>query len=418
VTGAAKLDMSSSHEGLQPGIHAAESASTKVLLTSLSGQIGGMELRIADEARQLTSLGLSPELAISSFPGSASWLASLKQESMIVRELDFPPFFEEWRFHRWNYLRARGRPAWKLRSLGYSLAHVFYAWTETGGSRLWLCHYCRIPTVISVHNTFPYHEFSPWHARRTLEAFRSVKGIYGVSKSALESFESIYGRYFPAQLETRVIHNFVDTERFASSTDERMRARVALGLPLDAPVIGSVGRLDSQKVPLTVLEVFQRVKRLMPASVLVYCGQGPLAEQVKHRVEEMGLTASVKFLGFRHDVERVFPALDVHVLLSRNEGFGISTVEAFSCGVPVVVTDVPGSRDIVSGTGAGYLVPFGDSGAAAKAIVSILQDNDLRNSMAMSARQAATTKFTKRAWARDVSDFYGCILDGMSRDGL
>jgi hypothetical protein len=108
----------------------------KILLTSQSGQLGGMELRLADESRLLSQIGYEPALAISPFAGSAAWLATLEAEGLRLAQFDPPPFFEEWPWRRANLLRARLLDSRRLARLAPSLVHVAYAWTLTGGSRL------------------------------------------------------------------------------------------------------------------------------------------------------------------------------------------------------------------------------------------------------------------------------------------
>jgi glycosyltransferase involved in cell wall biosynthesis len=107
----------------------------------------------------------------------------------------------------------------------------------------------------------------------------------------------------------RTIHNFVDVHRFVPSPTAR-EVRKALDIPVDAPVIGSIGRLDIQKEPIAVARIFRRVLALLPDSHLVFVGQGPLERSTRDEVERLGCADRVRFTGFRHDVESLYPALD------------------------------------------------------------------------------------------------------------
>lgn len=382
----------------------------RILLTSLSGQLGGMELRLADEARLLAGIGHEATLAISPFDGIDPWLASLADEGFQLASFNPPSFFEEWKWRRTNYWRARLLSQRRLARLAPSLVHVAYAWTLTGGSRLWLSHRCGIPSVISVHNFFPVPRLSPWHHRLMVEAFSSVRGIYGVSDSALRRFCECYEEYLSPTTVLRTIHNFVDVHRFYPSSDRRIGGRRSLDIPIDAPVVGSIGRLDTQKEPLAAARIFQRVLMEMPNAYFVFVGQGPLADATQREVQRMGFVERVRFIGFRRDVELLYPVLDAHILLSRLEGFGISTAEAMACGVPVVATDVPGTRDVLADTGAGVLVPYGAEDNAVHALTELLSDHQRRTAMGEAGRRAAIARFSRERWAGEIGAFYQEVM--------
>lgn len=385
----------------------------RVLLASRSGQLGGMELRLADEARFLTHRGDISMLALSPFPDRNAWLDKLLSDNPDFSHFEFdpPPFFEEWAWRRRNFLLARMLWPARLRRARFDFAHIFYAWTFEGGSRLWLCHKAGVPCVLSIHNAFPTGELVPWYARFTDESFASVRGLYAVSQSALDHFISTYGKYVREGTVVRAIPNFVDVSRFNPSPAIRLQTRFELGIPADAKVIGSVGRIDVQKQPFHVLETFDRLWVARQDIYLLFCGQGPLKDKVEAEAARKPWADRVRFLGFRSDAERVFPALDVHLLLSKQEGFGISTVEAMACGVAVVATDVPGSRDILKGTQAGRLVPFGDVEAAAGMAALFLDSPEMRSVTGEVSRRLAVENYSKENWARRLENFYSETMD-------
>lgn len=384
----------------------------RVLLTSLSGQLGGMELRLADEARFLSKMDFLPVLSVSPFPGRDPWLEGLRKEIPDCETFEFnpPPFFDEWKWHRLNFFRANAHWPIRLRRQKIDLAHVFYAWTSYGGSRLWLCHKAGIPCVLSVHNAFPTEHYLPWHDRLMREAFASVRGLYAVSESALDHFLTTYGHYIRKGVELSVIPNFADTARFMPSPERRRRTRQALGIPDEGIVIGSIGRIEKQKEPLMLLEVFDRIWQSRTDVFLVLCGKGPLTAEVKKIVDSKPWRRHVRLLGFRPDVESVFPAIDIHVLLSKQEGFGIATAEAMSCAVPVIATDVPGSRDVLKDSNAGMRVPYGDLETTTKTILRMIDSPDQRRLMGESGRDHVVNRFSKTNWEKNLAGFYSKML--------
>ncbi|WP_074973933.1 glycosyltransferase [Nitrosospira multiformis] len=367
-----------------------------------------MELRLADIAGLLAKGGHIPLLGLSPFPGRDLWLDRVLTENPTFSRFEFdpPPFFEEWAWRRRNLALARTFWVPKLRHAGIGLAHIFYAWTFEGGTRLWLCHKAGIPSVLSIHNAFPNVQLTPWHERLTRESFVSIRGLYAVSQSALDHFISIYGAYLRDKTATQVIPNAVDVSRFIPSPDIRHQTRFELSIPQNAKVIGSIGRIDEQKEPFHVLKVFECLWRCRQDIFLLFCGQGPLEAMVRAEVASKPWGDRVRFLGFRKDVDRVFPALDVHLLLSRQEGFGTSTVEAMACGIPVVATNVPGTRDILSGCKAGRLVAYKDIEGAAVLVNVFLDSFEMQFATGQIARQIAVNHYSKEMWARRIERFY------------
>ena len=386
----------------------------KILLTSRSGQLGGLELRLADEVRFLNRLGNDVTLAVNQFDGLDLWFTTLKNENLNTKVWNVPPFLEKWRFRKLNHIIAKTIHLPWLSQVKPNLIHVAFAWTETGRSHLWLAHKKNIPAIVSVHNAFsPWSPPTKWHERLTRDAFSTVKGIYGVSQSALDNFISIYERFIPNGTKVEVIHNFVDTNRFHPSNERRINARRLLNISDNSLVLGSIGRLDSQKNPHYILDCFLEVRKEFPNCYLVFIGQGRLESEIKKRIEAEGINTFVRFTGFQKNIEEIIPALDLHMLLSIREGFGIATVEAMSCGIPVVGTNVPGTKDILQQSKAGILVPVGDSQLASKSIISLLSSTDKLKTMSLTARVEATEKFSKELWEVRLTKFYNGVIESI-----
>jgi len=104
------------------------------------------------------------------------------------------------------------------------------------------------------------------------------------------------------------------------------------------------------------------------------------------------------------------PALDLHVLLSRNEGFGIATAEAMACGVAVVATDVPGNADILRHSAAGMLVAPGNIKPSVPAIAALLADPDRRAAMGVQGRAQAQARYSIDVVGQLVRDFYADLV--------
>lgn len=382
------------------------SAGRRVLITGYSGALGGMELRLAQEARFLNAAGCDTELALHRFPGSDAWRRSLHGERIAASVLSMPLFFEEWRWRRCNKLRAQLWTGLALRRYRADLVHVAFCWTGYGASALWLAQRCGLPTVVSVHNAFPPADYSPWHRSLLQQAFGAVRGIYAVSESALQHFMALYHPYIRSETRLAVIPNGVDTRRFRPSPALRSEARRNWKVPPGSLVMGSVARLAEQKRPQAALALLAALRLEFAHLYLVLVGEGPLEAALRQQAAELGVAAYVVFAGFQHDVERQLPGMDVHLLLSRNEGFGIATIEAMACGVPVVGTDVPGTADVLRGSAGGLLTPLDDAGALAGAVAALLRDPERRARMGLSGRHEAERRYGQEQVAEMVQAFY------------
>jgi glycosyltransferase involved in cell wall biosynthesis len=382
-----------------------------VLVTSYSGELGGMELRMAQEVRYLQAAGHGAVLALRRFAGLIAWTQRLAREQVTVAEFSPPMFFEgSWRWRDLRRWRALWFGAGRLQAFRADLVHVAFCWTTYGASLLWLAQRCRLPTVISVHNAFPPASFTAWHERLLRQAFSGVRGVYAVSESAMAHFMAIYQPYLPEAARLAVIPNPVDVERFQPSLAARLQARKRLQLPQHALVIGTVARLSEQKRPELAIDLLAALRQRFADLYLLLVGDGPLEAALRAQADRLGLSPWVIFTGFIADVHEVMPALDMHLLMSRNEGFGIATVEAMACGIPAVATDVPGSADILRDSAAGLLIPAHDLAAAAKAVGDLLADPARRAGMGRHGREAAVSRYSNEVVGKQVLAFYDGLL--------
>lgn len=382
----------------------------RVLITSCSGELGGMELRMAQEARLLAGAGWHSTVATPRFRGFDGMAAGLRADGIAVSVFDPPQFFEQWAWRRTNKLRARLTSARQLRGYRPDLVHIAFCWTSYGASLLWLAHRCRLPAVISVHNAFPATTINPWHARLYRQAFSAVRGVYAVSPSAMAHFMAVFSAYLPPSARLCVIPNSVDTARFVPSQARRDQARNCWRLPPDALVLGSVARLSPQKRPEALVELFRALRNRYDKLYLVLAGSGPLEYALRQKVELLGLTPYVVFTGQVAAVEEILPAFDLHLLLSRNEGFGIATIEAMACGVPAIGTDVPGTADILRNSRGGALVPLHQPRVATDIVAALLDDPVRRAAMALHARAEVEAGYTVALMEQRVRAFYAGLL--------
>lgn len=164
---------------------------------------------------------------------------------------------------------------------------------------------------------------------------------------------------------TEVVPNGVDTDRFTPTGPSS--DRLAGG-----PAVLFVGRLVEGKRPRDAVEAVARLRSERPAATLTVCGSGPLAQDVDERAASLGISDTVTRLGqVPHDsMPEIYRSADVLLLPSRTEGVPRTVLEALSCGVPVVTSDLPQMAPLVEGVGA--TVPVGDVAGFAAALDAVL----------------------------------------------
>lgn len=173
----------------------------------------------------------------------------------------------------------------------------------------------------------------------------------------------------------------------------RCAARAEIERPAESFIV-SVARLDEgQKDHKTLLRAYAQVRergRCEPALVLI--GEGRDRRELEQLADELGIGASVHFLGFCANPQPYIRQAELLVLSSRYEGFGMVLGEAMALGTPVLSADCPtGPRDLLEGGKAGLLVPPGDVDAMARAIERLLKDTELRQNLVQAALRKVET---------------------------
>jgi glycosyltransferase involved in cell wall biosynthesis len=299
-------------------------------------------------------------------------------------------------------LRAPIRPVSDVRALrrleamfaarDFDVVHTHCA--KAGAVGRLAAHRAGVRRVIHTFHGFPFHEFQspvPRHAYVTIERRLGRLTDTALCVGAGVAAEAIR-RELISPDRVRTIGVSVDgpgraqASQNAGSAEARHRARAALGLPADAVVVGSVGRLTYQKAPEDLVKALQELGR--PEVIGAWVGGGELTGRVQHA---SAVPASQFVLaGERTDVLDILPAFDVFALPSRYEGLPTAIVEAMICGIPVVATAVNAVPDLVIPGETGLLVPPRRPGLMALAIGHLLDSPAAAARMAAAARARIT----------------------------
>jgi len=212
--------------------------------------------------------------------------------------------------------------------------------------------------------------------------------------------------WLPAQ-KVRVIYNGIDPAPYLSPSQKNLREE--FGIPEDDFVIGFVGQLDERKGIQDILEGFRLFAGKWKKATLFFCGVGPLRHKIQEFAGENGLEAKIKLSGFRDDVPEVMKMIDVLVLPSLWEGFGIVLIEAMAAAKPVIVSKASNLPEIVSER-EGILVSPHAPAELTEAFRRLASQPKLRQSLGRNGRERVQKFFTRDRMIDALEGFFYELL--------
>jgi len=275
------------------------------------------------------------------------------------------------------------------------LLHVHYAIPHSIAALLaqqMLAARKRLPFITTLHGTditlvgvdrsyFPITKFS----------IEKSNGITSISNHLREQTAEVFG----VRNEIRVIHNFVNVDIYKpcgkrSSTEKRL---------MHISNFRPVKRVED------CIRILELVLRETPAH-LYMVGDGPDRPAAHGLAKRLGIDKHVTFMGKQDHVERIFPTMDVLLMPSEMESFGLAALEAMACGVPPVATSVGGVPELITDGVDGFLEPAGDLQAQARHVVELLTSHDLHQRMSSAARKTAVDRFASSTIIPQYEKYY------------
>jgi N-acetyl-alpha-D-glucosaminyl L-malate synthase BshA len=236
------------------------------------------------------------------------------------------------------------------------------------------------------------------YLRPTRFAIEQSDAVTAVSRFLADETHLVFG----VRKEVEVVPNFVDIERFKPVARRPWSER-----PEQERVLVHASNFRPVKRLADIVRAFAAIRRELPAR-LVLIGDGPDREHAMAVAADLGCQQKVEHLGMQDHLETVLPQADLFLSASETESFGLSMLEAMSCGVPCVSTAVGGVAEVLGDTG--RLVPFGQPDAMARAAIAILQDPAQHESLAARARARAVEHFATDRIVAQYEQIYARVL--------
>jgi glycosyltransferase involved in cell wall biosynthesis len=261
-----------------------------------------------------------------------------------------------------------------------------------------------VPVII--HTDHGRQRPDPWQAR-LIDGLASRRTDVVVAVSDVLA-RQLTGSVVARGTRVRVVTNGVDTDAFRPRADDGV-VRAALGIARDAPVVGSIGRLEPIKGYDVLLDAFVQLRLRWGKGtppVLALAGEGSEGGRLEAAARAAGVAGDVRFLGWRDDVHALHAAFTVFAMGSRSEGTSVSLLEAMSAGVVPVVTAVGGNAAVLGPELAHRLVPAEDPGSLARGLAVALADAEARARDAAAARARVVRAFSVAETVRQYEEIY------------
>ncbi len=241
-----------------------------------------------------------------------------------------------------------------------------------------------VPLITTCHGFF-----KPRFFRRIFPCWG--RAVIAISKPVQEH---LIKDFHVSQENIFVIPNGIDSDRFTPVT-EALRQRQRNQWNITAPqVIGIIARLSDVKGIDVLLHAMNKVVAQCPDVLLLIVGEGPEESRLVTLVDRLKLQKNVRFESVVNQTAEILPVFDVFIMPSRQEGLGLSVMEAQACALPVIASKVGGLVDLIEDARTGYFVPPENVDALAQKIIEVLKNPQQAQEVGMAARAQVIKNFS------------------------
>ncbi|HVQ38852.1 MAG TPA: glycosyltransferase family 4 protein, partial [Pyrinomonadaceae bacterium] len=352
----------------------------KILFYNHTGQVSGAERVLLMILERMDRDGFEPIVVCPEGSSLSKMVAELSVPVVAIPGLEarFTSRVDQLARYCRSFLQVMRQLRGSVRTINPDLVHAnsiragLVATTATFG----------LGTSVAWH----LHDILPRHPLSTLIrlfAFLSVRTrMIAVSQAVARNFAGRLPKRITKRIE--IVLNAIDLDKFQPDKTARPRIREELSVGMTAPLIGVVGQITPRKGQLEVVKAFARTLPEIPEAALLLAG-APLFNRdheymkaIEDTVEDLGLSERVRILGARADISAIMQSLDVLVVNSRVEPFGLVILEAMTSGTAVIAAAVDGIPEIIEHGKNGWLVSPNDEGALTEAIVHLGRSDGLR----------------------------------------
>jgi L-malate glycosyltransferase len=233
---------------------------------------------------------------------------------------------------------------------------------------------------------------------------------FGINKSdgvtaVSENLKQTTLHHFQIENEIKVIHNFVDLDRFTRVPKDHFKKAIA---PEGEKILVHISNFRKVKRVSDVIEIFKRVQAKIPSKLLLI-GDGPERTNLERQCRQSNICHDVRFLGKQDAIEEILAISDIFLMPSESESFGLAALEAMACEVPVISSNTGGLPEVNIEGVTGFMCDVGDVENMAKRALELLNNEDLLNQFRKNALEQAK-KFSLDNILPEYENFYAEVL--------
>ena len=327
------------------------------------------------------------------------WLDNMAQAGVKVQEITIRGDIDPFLLGKLCRLFYKGR---------YDVVHTHLIHADLYGSLA--AKLTKVPILLSTRhndNRFRFNAFYAWLSRQSSKAADRIVTVSNYLKDFTVRVEGI------AKDKIVTIYHGLDLDDSYLGDKEHGALRREFGIDQgDVSVAAIVARLTEQKGHVYLLQAFADVIKIIPQAKLLVIGSGNLMEKLQTLACELGIRSNVIFTGFRADACALMSQVDVVILPSLWEGFGIVLLEAMAAMKPIVATRVSAIPEIVVDGVTGLLVPPRDPEALAEAIIALLQDQERAEAMGRAGQERVERHFSVERMVQQTEALYEELVRG------
>ncbi|HET6961852.1 MAG TPA: glycosyltransferase family 4 protein [Terriglobia bacterium] len=271
----------------------------------------------------------------------------------------------------------------------------------------WAARLARVPQIVHTYHGFGFSPRHPLWQKVFYVGLERATALITSQFVAVSDPNRALGQSYGIFLREKcaLIRSGVEFCEFRTVRTDKSKKKIELGLKPSDKIVGVVASFTPAKALHLFLEASAKIAREVPGVSFVMVGDGSLRPALEAQAERLGISSSLRMLGWRRDVPELLRTFDVFLLTSLWEGLPRSLVEAFLCGVPAVASHVDGIGEIIQEGRNGFLVPANDTEAMAAAVVRLLKDELLRRTMGEQALNSVDD-YSVEKMLKDYSNLY------------
>jgi len=368
----------------------------------IGGINGGAERFSIDLSEQLEDLGCKVDLCAffrMNTPGEEDWVDKVREKGLnvfFVTNWDGPNNLR-------SYINGLQTLRDSVKDSGYDILHSHFQ--QGTYAALWLKNQLNFPVVVRTsHNVLEWESGFMGKIKEAISDFiypRRLDVEVGVSQAIVDQLSKRYPKT-GKRSKPVLIYNGIKLPTSESNLSFSVTKKNVF-------TIGSVGRLSEQKGYLYLIDALPQVLRTHPDARVVLLGDGELRSKLEAEVSRLGLNDEVTFAGQVNNVLERLEGFDLFVSSSLWEGLPTVIMEAMAIGVPVIATDIPGSREMISHTKNGWLVSPADPTSLANAIIEMIENPLLRKQISRTGKESVK-QYSIQEIAKSYKQLYVTLL--------